>query len=122
MQTLLGHLRRHTKLVIIALMLAAVNQIFSLLDPLIFRYVIDRYAMQYATYTTAEFLRGVGLLLAAAMGVALVSRTAKNFQDYFVSVITQRVGAALYAEGVHHSLDLPYAAFEDQRSGETLAA
>jgi len=83
MQTLLGHLRRHTKLVIIALMLAAVNQIFSLLDPLIFRYVIDRYAMQYATYTTAEFLRGVGLLLAAAMGVALVSRTAKNFQDYF---------------------------------------
>ncbi len=120
MQTLLGHLRRHTRLVIIALMLAAVNQIFSLLDPLIFRYVIDRYAMQYATYTTAEFLRGVGLLLAAAMGVALVSRTAKNFQDYFVSVITQRVGAALYAEGVHHSLDLPYAAFEDQRSGETL--
>ncbi|MDZ4798997.1 MAG: ABC transporter ATP-binding protein [Bryobacteraceae bacterium] len=120
MQTLLHHLRRHSKLVFLALALAAVNQIFSLMDPLIFRYVIDRYAMQHAEYTTSQFLRGVGLLLAAAAGVALVSRIAKNFQDYFVNAITQRVGAALYSEGVRHSLDLPYAAFEDQRSGETL--
>ncbi|MBC7925016.1 MAG: ABC transporter ATP-binding protein [Bryobacteraceae bacterium] len=120
MQTLWSHLRRHTGLVLLALLLAAVNQIFSLLDPLIFRHVIDRYAMQHADYTTGEFLRGVGLLLAMAVGVALVSRIAKNFQDYFVSVITQRVGAALYSEGVRHALDLPYASFEDQRSGETL--
>jgi ATP-binding cassette subfamily B protein len=52
--------------------------------------------------------------------VALVSRIAKNFQDYFVNVITQKVGARIYTDGVRHSLDLPYALFEDQRSGETL--
>jgi len=92
MRTLVAHLRRHKSLVVLALVLAAVNQCFSLLDPLIFRYVIDRYATQYAQYSTAEFLRGVGLLLAAAMGVALVSRTAKNFQDYFVSVIISEWG------------------------------
>jgi len=52
--------------------------------------------------------------------VALVSRIAKNFQDYFVNVITQKVGARIYTDGVRHSLDLPYTLFEDQRSGETL--
>jgi len=30
------------------------------------------------------------------------------------------VGAEIYSEGVRHSLQLPYAMFEDQRSGETL--
>ena len=62
----------------------------------------------------------MSLLLAAAVGVAFVSRVAKNFQDYFVNVVTQRLGAELYSDGVRHSLELPYAMFEDQRSGETL--
>jgi len=45
---------------------------------------------------------------------------AKNFQDYFINVVTQRLGAEIYSDGIRHSLDLPYAVFEDQRSGETL--
>jgi ATP-binding cassette subfamily B protein len=120
MQLLYSYLRRYWKLVALALVLAAVNQVFSLLDPLIFRHVIDEYATRYREYTTEQFFRGVSLLLAAAVGVAFVSRVAKNFQDYFVNVITQRLGADLYSDGVRHSLELPYALFEDQRSGETL--
>ena len=103
-----------------ALVLAAINQIFSLLDPLIFRHIIDSYATRYREYSSAQFSRGVSVLLAAAVGVAFVSRVAKNFQDYFVNVITQQVGARLYADGIRHSLELPYTLFEDQRSGETL--
>ncbi|MFN2567406.1 MAG: ABC transporter transmembrane domain-containing protein, partial [Gemmatimonadaceae bacterium] len=120
MRVLLGYLRKYWRLVILALALAAINQIFSLLDPLIFRHVIDDYATKYREYTTREFFRGVGLLLAAAVGVAFVSRVAKNFQDYFVNVVTQRVGADLYSDGIRHSLALPFQVFEDQRSGETL--
>jgi ABC-type multidrug transport system fused ATPase/permease subunit len=60
------------------------------------------------------------LLLAASVGSAFVSRVAKNFQDYFTNVITQRVGAQMYSDGIRHSLELPYSVFEDQRSGETL--
>ena len=120
MRLLLSYLRRSWSLVVLALLLAAVNQVFSLLDPLIFRHVIDEYATRYKEYTTAQFFRGVSLLLGAAVGVAFVSRVAKNFQDYFVNVVTQRLGAELYADGVRHSLGLPYSLFEDQRSGETL--
>jgi ATP-binding cassette subfamily B protein len=115
-----SYLRPHWRLVLLALLLATVNQVFSLLDPLIFRHVIDEYATRFDQYTTAQFLRGVTLLLLAAVGVAFVSRVAKNFQDYCVSVVTQRLGARLYSDGIRHSLELPYQLFEDQRSGETL--
>jgi ATP-binding cassette, subfamily B, bacterial len=120
LRLLSSYLRRYWRLLALALLLAAVNQVFSLLDPLIFRYVIDNYATRYDRYTATEFLRGVSLLLLAAVGVAFVSRVAKNFQDYFINVVTQRLGAEIYSDGIKHSLDLPYAVFEDQRSGETL--
>src|SRR5438034_364004 len=120
MKLLLAYLKEHWPLVTLALVLAAINQIFSLLDPLIFRHVIDEYATKFQEYTTGQFFRGVSLLLAAAVGVAFISRVAKNFQDYFVNVITQRLGAQMYSDGIRHSLELPYAVFEDQRSGETL--
>ena len=120
MRLLWNYLRGYWKLVLLALFLAAVNQIFSLLDPLIFRHVIDEYATKYDRYTKSEFFRGVGLLLGATVGVAFVSRVAKNFQDYVVSLVVQRLGAQLYSDGIRHSLSLPYSVFEDQRSGETL--
>ncbi|HEU4878142.1 MAG TPA: ABC transporter transmembrane domain-containing protein, partial [Gemmatimonadaceae bacterium] len=120
MDILYGYLRKYWPLVAFALFLAAVNQVFSFLDPLIFRHVIDSYATKYKDYTTQQFIRGVSLLLAAAVGVAFVSRVAKNFQDYFVNVIVQRLGAEMYSDGIRHSLELPYSVFEDQRSGETL--
>ena len=120
MQLLLTYLRGYWRLVAVALTLATINQTFSLLDPLIFRHVIDEYATRFQEYTTAEFFKGVSLLLGAAVGVAFVSRVAKNFQDYYINVITQRLGAQLYSDGIRHSLELPYSVFEDQRSGETL--
>ena len=120
MKLLFSYLKQYWKLVVLALFLAAINQIFSLLDPFIFRHVIDEYATRYQEYTTAQFFRGVSLLLAAAVGVAFVSRVAKNFQDYFINVIVQRMGAQIYSDGLRHSLELPYSVFEDQRSGETL--
>jgi ATP-binding cassette, subfamily B, bacterial len=120
MKLLLSYLKNYWKLVLLALLLAAINQIFSLLDPWIFRIVIDKYATKFTQYTTEEFFRGVGLLLLAAVGVAFVSRVAKNFQDYYVNVITQKLGAKIYSDGIKHSLELPYSSFEDQKSGKTL--
>jgi ATP-binding cassette, subfamily B, bacterial len=120
MNILYGYLRNYRGLIALALALATINQVFSLLDPLIFRYVIDEYATRFQEYSTGEFFRGVSLLLGAAVGVAFVSRVAKNFQDYYINVITQRLGAELYSNGIQHSLELPYSVFEDQRSGETL--
>ncbi|HEY6627244.1 MAG TPA: ABC transporter ATP-binding protein, partial [Ignavibacteriaceae bacterium] len=117
---MLSYLKNYWKLVLIALVLAAINQVFSMLDPWIFRIVIDEYATKFDHYTTEQFIKGVLLLLAAAVGVAFVSRVAKNFQDYYVNVITQKLGAQIYTDGIRHSLLLPFSDFEDQRSGTTL--
>ncbi|MHB1316511.1 MAG: ABC transporter ATP-binding protein [Minisyncoccota bacterium] len=120
MNLLIGYLKKYWKLFLGVLVLATINQVFSLLDPLIFRHIIDQYATKYDTYTLIEFSQGVLKLLLLAIGVAFVSRVAKNFQDYFLNEVTQKIGAELYSNGIKHSLALPYVVFEDQRSGETL--
>src|SRR5215212_5943282 len=120
MRLLYDYFTRYKRLLAGALLLAAVNQVFSLLDPQVFRLIVDGYVTKIGTMSRDEFVRGVLLLLLAYVGVALVSRIAKNFQDYFVNVVSQRVGAQLYERSVSHSFSLPYAVFEDQRSGEIL--
>ena len=117
MKLLYTYLRSYWRLMLLALFLAAVNQVFSLLDPYIFGKVIDNYATKFDSYTTTEFLKGVGLLLAAIVGVAFISRVAKNFQDYFANSITQRVGTDMYSDSVQHTFSLPYLVFEDRKIG-----
>ncbi len=125
MKLLYSYLQRYWGLLALALALATINQVFSLLDPYIFRKIIDQYVVKPGgTLRSIDFWgflkNGAGLLILQALGVAMVSRIAKNFQDYYVNVITQRLGARLYTDGLRHSLELPYQVFEDQRSGETL--
>ena len=107
-------------MVVLALVLAAVNIGFSLLDPYIVGKIVDRFIERKDEYTRNEFIWGVLGLVGLGVGAAMVSRIAKNFQDYFTSIIVQKVGARMYADGLKHSLELPYQVFEDQRSGETL--
>ncbi|MEN9446076.1 MAG: hypothetical protein RL728_588 [Bacteroidota bacterium] len=120
MKLLLSYLKNYKWLVLLALLLAAINQVFSLLDPLIFKRVVDEYATNPNKFTKEEYIKGIGFLILLSMGAAMVSRIAKNFQDYFMNVITQKLGAKIYSDGLKHSLELPYQVFEDQRSGETL--
>ena len=100
MEILYSYLKKYWKLCFVVLILASVNQIFSLLDPYIFRHVIDNYATKFGEYTLEEFLRGVSFLLLLAVGSAFISRVAKNFQDYYLNNITQRLGAEMYSDGV----------------------
>ncbi len=120
MKILINYLKRYKSLVFLSMALAAINQIFSLLDPLIYGKLIDEYARKATEYTKNEFLTGAGMLIAAAVGVAMVSRIAKAFQDYFVNLIIQKIGADIYTDGLKHTLQVPFSEFEDQRSGETL--
>jgi ATP-binding cassette subfamily B protein len=123
MKMLFRYLRPYRRMIALAIVLAAINQGFSLLDPQIFRFIIDGYASKIGSVPPiplADFARGVGLLILGFIGVAMVSRIAKNFQDYFVNVVAQSVSARIYADGVQHSLRLPFRVFEDQQSGAVL--
>lgn len=121
MKLLLHYLSRYRWQVILAFVLAAVNQTFSLLDPYIFGKLIDKFAKTPKEFTEDQFIQGVGLLLLAIIGVAMVSRIAKTLQDYVVNLVIQKFGANVFTDGLKHTLKLPYQQFEDQRSGETLS-
>jgi ATP-binding cassette subfamily B protein len=99
---------------------AALNQLFSLLDPYIYGKIIDRFATRPGDYNEDTYVKGVAILIGAAIGVAMVSRIAKAFQDYTLNVIIQKFGADVFTDGLKHSLQLPFQEFEDQRSGELL--
>ncbi|HKC69188.1 MAG TPA: ABC transporter ATP-binding protein [Bacteroidia bacterium] len=122
MKILLAYLKNYRGMVALALLLAAVNQCFSMLDPYIYGKILNKFGVGHETYKgdTARFIQDIIPYLLGVISVAMVSRIAKNFQDYYTSVIIQRTGAQLYQDGIKRSLDLPFQEFEDQRSGETL--
>jgi ATP-binding cassette subfamily B protein len=126
MKLLLQYLSRYKALIFLALVLAAINQVFSLLNPYILgNVIIDPYANKAGLFRNAHdsagFFRGITIGLLMIIGAAMVSRIAKAFQDYVVNVVIQKFGARLYTDGLRHALRLPYQDFEDQRSGETLS-
>jgi len=131
MKILLSYLKPYKWLVALVLLLAAINIGFSLIDPIIFGSLIristdfHNHPANYPTFNdflfTKKPLYGVFWLLLASIGVAMVSRIAKAFQDYFLSLITQKFGATIFTQGLQHAMKLPYQEFEDARSGETLS-
>ncbi len=131
MRLLLQYLSHHRKWIFGALLLAAINQVFSLFDPMIMgKYIIDPLAKTphfvvengvKHPRTEGEFMRAAALGLSLLIGTAMVSRIAKAFQDYVLNIVIQKTGAHLYTDGLQHAMRLPFAEFEDQRSGETLS-
>src|ERR1700712_4611908 len=148
MRTLLKYLAPYKWMVALALLLAAINQTFSMLDPYLFGKMLDKFGVhpyEYGHYVNqivrkadgntqtvkkfvpegtrnqGDFVWGLMSYLGMLIGVAMVSRIAKAFQDYCGNVIVQRFGATIFTTGLEHSMALPFSEFEDQRSGETLS-
>ncbi len=135
MKLLLTYLKPYKWLMGLALFLAAINQVFSLLDPYFFGKMFQIYgvhAHETGHYVKNDFIKtgdrsksdfiwGVLGYLGILISVAMISRIAKAFQDYFGNVVVQKFGAKLFTDGLRHSLRLPFQEFEDQRSGETLS-
>lgn len=141
MKILFHYLKPYKWLVALVLTLAAINIGFSLVDPIIFGKLVNLASYHQTTenFSWNEFLYtqqtvtinlsgkpveqklyGIVWLLLASITVAMISRIAKAFQDYFLNLITQKFGATIFTDGLQHAMKLPYHDFEDQRSGETL--
>jgi ATP-binding cassette, subfamily B, bacterial len=133
MKLLLHYLKPYQWLVILTLVLAGLNIGFSLIDPIIFGKIVNlsndyvQARKMHNNFSADAFFTafswkhpGVINLLLLSVFVAMMSRIAKNFQDYFMNVVVQKFGAKVFTDGLQHAMKLPYEDFEDQRSGETL--
>lgn len=125
MKVLIHYLSRYKSLVLVSFLLASLNTAFSLCDPIVYGWLIDKVktAMDINPRQIAEhdYLWMVMTYILGLIGVAMASRIAKAFQDYTVNSVIQKFGADVYTDGLKQALQLPYQQFEDQRSGETLA-
>ncbi|MEO0002193.1 MAG: hypothetical protein RL766_2239 [Bacteroidota bacterium] len=127
MKLLYGYLKPYKGLIALTMLLATTNTVFSLIDPIIFGKIIklsqDINTRQEngSPFGWDEFFAATVVLLLMSMGTAMVSRIAKNMQDYFANVVIQKFGAKIFTDGLQHAMKLPYQEFEDQRSGETLS-
>ncbi|AKK73635.1 ABC transporter ATP-binding protein [Chryseobacterium sp. P1-3] len=135
MKILFRYLKPYQWLIVISLLLATINQVFSLFAPAITGNILDQLVTRPHFFDKEKLLarnlhdylygngvyHGAFYFLGLLIGTAMVSRIAKAFQDYVVSVITQKFGAKIFTDGLQHSMALPYQEFEDQRSGETLS-
>jgi ATP-binding cassette subfamily B protein len=131
MKILLRYLKPYKWLVVLTLTLAAINIGFSLVDPILLGKLINLANEHQSSAAAFDYNRffnsfswekpGVWYILMASITVAMISRIAKAFQDYFLNVVIQKFGAKVFTDGLQHAMKLPYQEFEDQRSGETLS-
>jgi ATP-binding cassette subfamily B protein len=127
MKLLYGYLKPYKWLIGLTMLLATINTVFSLIDPIIFGKIIklsqDINIKQENgnNFSWDDFFSATITLLLMSMGTAMMSRIAKNMQDYFANVVIQKFGARIFTDGLQHAMKLPYQEFEDQRSGETLS-
>lgn len=120
MHTLYSYFKKHWLFTGIALLLSAISILFSFLDPHLYGKIINEFITLRPDISDDVFLKSLMWLLLGVVGVAMISRIAKNIQDYLINVIVQKIGAAIYTDGIKQTMELPYQDFEDRRSGETL--
>ncbi len=139
MKILFKYLKPYKWLVALTILLAAINTGFSLIDPILlgkfvalatshqstpggFNWNHFFWGYEHLIKRGKPYLElGVFYIIIFSISVAMVSRIAKAFQDYFLNVIIQKFGAKVFTDGLQHAMKLPYQEFEDQRSGETLS-
>ena len=139
MKILWHYLKPHKWLVLVTLLMAGINTGFSLADPILFGKLVNLAADHFSGveglsnnqffWTFHKITRkgvpywelGVFVIIIFSISVAMISRIAKAFQDYFLNVIIQKFGAGVFTDGLKKAMKLPYQDFEDQISGETLS-
>src|SRR5688572_2803096 len=130
MKILFKYLKPYRWLIALTLLLAAINTGFSMIDPILLGRLVrlagnvkglDSIASHDFMWSFRFGSPGVIMILLMSVTVAMVSRIAKNFQDYFLNVVVQKFGASVFTDGLKHAMKLPYQEFENQRSGETLS-
>ena len=121
MRILWKYLRPHRRLIILALLLAGVAQLFTLVDPVIFGRIIDHYAGNKNIDNESQLIRGVLGWLGIALGIAVLARLSKALQEYITRKAVARLGMQIFNDGLKQTLRLSFQEYEETRSGTTLS-
>lgn len=116
--------RPDRRTVFLILVLLVLNNGFSLVEPYLFKIVIDSYLTHIGDVvkfpTTDIFVHGLVVVLLIWIGVAFISRVAKNFQDYFTTMVADRSGIRVFTHSFQHILGLSMEYHESKKTGEVM--
>ncbi|CAL1517202.1 ABC transporter ATP-binding protein [Chitinophaga sp. MM2321] len=121
MNTLWKYLRPHKRLIFYSLLLAGAAQLLSLVDPIIFGKIVDNYAANPKGLSESELINSVLYWLGLAVGIALLSKLFKSFQEYLTRKTVAQFGMHIFNDGLKQTLRLSFQEFEENRSGTTLS-
>lgn len=121
MTTLWKYFRQQRWWIALALVLAGIAQLLSLVDPIIFGKIIDDYAGNPRSLPQDDLVREVLYWLGIAVAVALAARIARAFQEYVTRLAVQRFGMQIFNDGLRQTLRLSFQEYEERHSGETLS-
>lgn len=121
MAILWKYLRPHRKLIFLALLLAGLTQLLTLIDPVIFGKIIDEYAAGNNNLSEKELVTGITRWLALALGIAVLARLCKAAQDFITRKAVAGFGMNIFNDGLKQTLRLSYQEFEESRSGTALS-
>ena len=121
MQVLWKYLRPHRPLILISLLLAGIAQFLTLLDPVIFGKIIDRFTGTLHIAQGESITNGIVGWLLLALGIAIVARLCKSIQEYLLRKAVAKFGMQVFNDGLKQTLRLSFQAFEESRSGTTLS-
>ncbi|MGF1926052.1 MAG: ABC transporter transmembrane domain-containing protein, partial [Bacteroidia bacterium] len=121
MKILWKYLRPHWVLIALALVFAAMAQVLTLVDPMIFGTIIDKYATNRDGLSEKALISGIVYWLLLALGIAICARLCKALQDFVARKAVARFGMHIFNDGLKQTLRLSFQEFEDSRSGSTLS-
>lgn len=121
MKILVRYLLPHRWLIILSLCLAAISQLLSLLDPVIFGKIIDDYSTNKFGLNQSELVSKVIYWLIIALGIALLARLCKSVQEFLTRKAVASFGMNIFNDGLKQTLRLTFQEFEENRSGTTLS-
>ncbi|WP_159477339.1 ABC transporter ATP-binding protein [Dyadobacter sp. 3J3] len=121
MKTLWKYLRPQKRLIILSLFLAGSAQLLTLLDPLIFGKIVDNYAGNPKNLSEKELINSVLYWLGIAVGIAVVAKLSKSYQEYLTRKAVAHFGMNIFNDGLKQTLRLSFQEFEENRSGTTLS-
>ena len=121
MRILWTYFKKQRAWVFLALILAGIAQLLTLVDPIIFGKIIDEYAENPQNLPKDALVQGVTYWLMIAVGVAVLALLARSFQEFFTRLAVQRFGMDIFNDGLKQTLRLSFQEFEESQSGATLS-
>lgn len=117
-----AYFKKEKKNIFLIFIFVMLSQLFSLAEPFFYVRILDKFlrdSHNLQTFPTPHvFFVLLTYTVLVWIGVAFAARTFKNFQNYYVQTVSDRIGINIFNSAYEHIINLPIQFFASQKTGE----